>query len=59
MPGDFDSRKDSNFRKLERRPRIFVKLRFRELCGLELSGLHSFDNMAITAILEVIFARTH
>ena len=54
MPGDFDSRKDSHFRKLERRPRIFVKLRFRELCGLELSGLHP-----LTAILEVIFVRTH
>ena len=49
MPGDFDSRKDSHFRKLEGRPRIFVKLSFRELCGSELSGLHPFDNMAITA----------
>ena len=49
MSGDFDSRKDSHFRKLEGRPRIFVKLSFRELCGSELSGLHPFDNMAITA----------
>ena len=27
---------------------IFVKLGFRELCDSKLSGLHPFDNMAIT-----------
>ena len=47
MSGEFDSRKDSYLTKLEQRPRIFVKLSFRELCGSKLSGLHSFDNMAI------------
>ena len=47
MSGEFDSRKDSHSTKLERRPRIFVKLRFRELCGLKLSGLHPFHTMAI------------
>ena len=44
---EFDSRKDSQSTKFERRPRIFVKLRFRELCDSKLSGLHAFDNMAI------------
>ena len=33
MSGEFDSRKDSHPTKLEGRPRIFVKLSFRELCG--------------------------
>ena len=47
MLGEFDSRKDSHSTKLERRPRIFVKLSFRELCGSNISGSHSFDNMAI------------
>ena len=47
MAGEFDSRKDSHSTKLERRPQIFVKLSFRELCGSKLSGLHPFDNMAI------------
>ena len=45
MSGEFDSRKDSQSTKFERRPRIFVKLSFRELCGSKLSGLHPFDNM--------------
>ena len=31
MSGEFDSRKDSQSTKFERRPRIFVKLSFREL----------------------------
>ena len=43
MSGEFDSRKDSQSTKFERRPRIFVKLSFRELCGSKLSGLHPFD----------------
>ena len=45
MSGEFDSRKDSDSTKLERRPQILVKLSFRELCGSNLSGLHPFDNM--------------
>ena len=44
MSGEFDSSKDSHSTKFERRPRIFVKLRFRELCGSKLSGLHPFVN---------------
>ena len=44
---EFDSRKDSQSTKFERRPQIFVKLSFRELCDSKLSGLHAFDNIAI------------
>ena len=47
IAGEFDSRKDSQSTKFERRPRIFVKLSFRESCDSELSGLHLFDNIAI------------
>ena len=47
MSGEFDLRKDSHSTKLERRPQIFVKLSFRELCGSKSSGLHPFNNMAI------------
>ena len=47
MSGEFDSRKDSQSIKFERRPRILVKLDFRELSDSKLSGLHAFDNMAI------------
>ena len=47
MPGEFDSRKDSQSAKFERRSRIFVNLSFRELCDSKLSGLHAFDNMAV------------
>ena len=39
--------KDSLSKKFERRPRLFVKLSFREKCDSKLSGLHSFDNMTI------------
>ena len=46
MSGEFDSGKDSHSTKLERRPRIIVKLSFKELCSSKLSGLHPFDNMA-------------
>ena len=46
MSGEFDSRKDSYSTKSELKPRMFVKLSFRELCGSKLSGLHPFDNMA-------------
>ena len=47
MPGEFDSTKDSHLTKLEQGLRIFVKLSFRELCGLKLSYVHPFDNMVI------------
>ena len=47
MSGEFDSRKDSYSTKLQRRPQIFIKLSFRELCGSKLSGLHPFDGMVI------------
>ena len=47
ISGEFDSRKDSQSTKFERRPQIFVKLSLRELCGSKLSGLHAFDNMVI------------
>ena len=47
MSGEFDSRKDSQSTKFERRPRRFAKLRFRELCDSKLSGLHDIGNMAI------------
>ena len=45
--GEYDSRKDPHSTKLKWRPWIFVKLSFRELCCSKLSGLHSFDYMAI------------
>ena len=44
---EFDSRKDSHSTKFDRRPQIFEKLSFRELCNSKLSGLHTFDNIAI------------
>ena len=47
MSGEFDSRKDSQSIKFEQRPRIFVKLGFREFCDSKLSDLHAFDNMVI------------
>ena len=47
MSGEFDSRKNLQSTKFERRPRIFVKLSFKELGNLKSSGLHAFDNMAI------------
>ena len=61
MSEEFYSRKDPQSTKFERRPRIFIKLRFRELCDSKLSGLHAFDNMAVheTPILEVIFCDPH
>ena len=50
ISGQFDSRKDPQSTKFERRPQIFVKLSFRELCDSKLSGLHAFDNMAINSL---------
>ena len=47
MSGEFDSRKDSQSTKFERRSRIFVKLSFTELCDSKLSGLHASYYMAI------------
>ena len=47
MSGVFDSRKDLQSTKFEQRLQIFVKLSFRELCRSKLSGLNTFDNMAI------------
>ena len=46
MSGEFDSRKYSHSTKLERRPQIFVKAKFREFCGSKLADLHPFDNIA-------------
>ena len=45
MSGEFDSRKDSQLTKFKQKLQILVKLSFRELCDLKLSGLHPFDNM--------------
>ena len=45
--GVFNSRKDSNSTKFEQKLQIFVELSFREKCDSKLSGLHSFDNMAL------------
>ena len=39
--------KDSHSIKFERRPLVFAKLSLREVCDSKLSGLHSFDNIAI------------
>ena len=47
MSGEFDSRKDLQSTKFERRPQIFVKLSFREFCNSKLSGLYAYDNMVI------------
>ena len=46
MPREFDPT------KLEQRPRMSVKLSFRALCDSILSGLHAFDNMAISSSLK-------
>ena len=45
MSREFDSRKDSQSKKIKRRPQIFLKLSFRELYDSKLSGLHDFHNM--------------
>ena len=47
MSGEFDSRKDLQTKKFERRPQIFLKLRFRELSHSKLSSLQAFDYMVI------------
>ena len=52
MSGEFDSRRDSHLAKFKRRPRIFIKLCFTELCDSKLSGLHPFDNVAIVHLVK-------
>ena len=47
MPGEFDSRKDSQSTKYKRRLQIFVKPSFRELFNSKFFGLHAFDIKAI------------
>ena len=47
MSGEFDSRKDLQTKKIERRPQIFLKLSFRELSNSKLSGLQAFDYMVL------------
>ena len=47
MSGEFDSRKDSLSTEFQRRPQIFEKQSFREMCDSKFSGLHPFDNIAI------------
>ena len=42
MSGEFDSTKDVQSTKFERRPHIFIKLSFRELYHSKLPGLHAF-----------------
>ena len=45
--GRFDLKKDTQPSKLKRKPRILVKLSFREFCDSNLFGLHTFDNIAV------------
>ena len=47
MSGEFDSRKDSQSTKFQRRPQILVKLALKNCVIQKLSGLQAFDNMAI------------
>ena len=47
---EFDSRKDSQSTKFERRPQIFAKLNFRELCDSKLSGIHAFEKMLFISL---------
>ena len=42
MSGELDLTKDSHSTKFEQRPRILVKLSFREICDSNLSGLRPF-----------------
>ena len=48
ISGELDSQKYLQPTKIEQRPWIFAKPSFRELWNSKLSGLHAFDNMAIT-----------
>ena len=47
MIAGLDSSKYLQSTKFERRPQVFIKLSFRELCNSKLSGLPAFDNMVI------------
>ena len=47
MSGEFDSRKDLHSTKFKGSPLTLIRLIFRESCDSKLSGLHSFDNMAV------------
>ena len=47
LSGEFDSSKDFQSTSFDRRPQIFVKLTFTELCDSKLTGLHAFDSMGI------------
>ena len=47
MSGEFDSRKAMQSTKFEQRPKIFVKLSFKEFWDSKLSALDVFDNMTI------------
>ena len=46
MSGEFDSRQDSHSTEFEQRPRILVKLSFRELCNSKLPGLSPFATLS-------------
>ena len=59
MSGEFDSRKDSQSTKFERRSQILVELSFREMCDSKLFGLHPFDNMVIIYIWEGVILYDH
>ena len=43
MSEEFDSRKDLQTKKFERKPQMFLKLSFIELSNSKLSGLQAFD----------------
>ena len=47
MSAEFDSKKDSQSTKFERRPQIFVKLSFIELCDSKLSDLTPIKPMLL------------
>ena len=53
ISGEYDSRKDLQSIKFERRPWIFAALSFREFCDSKLYGLHPFDNMTIIYWVEI------
>ena len=57
MSGEFDSRKDSQSTKFERRPRIFIKLSFRELCDSKWKLLES--NFQPLFGLQSMFRKNH
>ena len=61
MSGEFDSRKGSYSTKLEQRPQMFIKLRFRELCGFPVNipkvlGTAFFYRTSPMAAFELSFS---